>query len=185
MATTNNPQHTNSGGEPPEFVGAPEFEEAPKRGGRTSKPKTPITARGKVSLKEPIGGMLVMFNIPVQMFDPTDALDPAEIEALARALDEQAKISPRFRRYVEAMIGVGSGGQLIVVCGMIAGRRMARHGMLPNAENADLALGAQLSDVTGEKAITPEYPKPAEQPEAGEQASGIPAVGGTQAFTPS
>lgn len=178
----------------PEFGEAPPEsdagEEAPKRKERSDK-GMPRGPRGESSprrsrrgsLKEPIGGMLVMVNLPVQMFSPMDALDTAELDALATALDEQAKISPRFRKYVESMLGVASGGQLLAVVGMIGIRRAARHGFLgPNGETVDTTIGSQLAAMTGEKAATPEYAKPLEAPPdiANEvEAGGYPAVGGT------
>jgi hypothetical protein len=151
------------GGDAPKrsFEKAPEFEEPTPRGKR----KAPSAVRsratvGKPSLKEPVGGMLVMLNLPVQMFAPRDALDPAEIDTLATGIDEQAKLSPRFRRYVEMMIGIGTGGQLLSVAGMIAARRMARHGFLgEGGENVDGVLGKQLSTMAnGEAFFVPPYP---------------------------
>lgn len=136
-------------------------ETAPKRGRSAPRSKAgpPLQrpgSSGKPSLKAPIGGLLVMVNLPVQMFDPIDALDPAELEALATALDEQCKISPRFRKYVESMLGVGTGSQLLVVAGMVGGRRLARHGMLgEGGPNVDKVLGEQLAEMTHEQAIFP------------------------------
>lgn len=145
--------------------------------------------RRRGSLKEPIGGMLVMLNLPVQMFLPTDQLDMAEIEALATSIDEQCKTSPRFRKYVEQMLGVTSGGQLLAVAGMVAARRGARHGLFgPNGQIVDTAIGQQLEAMTKQAAITPEYATvpneaqpiaPSETQAEESNVGGIPAVGGT------
>lgn len=60
-----------------------------------------------------------------------DELDAAEIKLLAGAIDSQCRRSPRFRRYVERVLGVGAGGQLVTIVGMIAARRASRHGVIP------------------------------------------------------
>lgn len=142
------------------------------------------------SLKEPIAGMLVMMNLPVQMFLPTDALDLAEMDALASGLDEQCKVNPTFRRWVERMLGVASGGQLLAVSGMILARRGARHGLFgTSGQVMDEGIGTQLTSMTNQPHTTPEYAirEPAtEQPVMpqvedmeGTQIGGIPAIGGT------
>jgi hypothetical protein len=59
-----------------------------------------------------------------------DMMDEIEITALAKAIDDQARKSPRFRRMVEAAISTAGGASLLTVVAMIAGRRMARHGMI-------------------------------------------------------
>ena len=170
------PPETNDDGEAAP-TRKPRSDKGQPRGSRTE--GAPRRRRG--SLKDPIGGMLVMLNLPVQMLSPVDALDVAELDALATALDEQCKISPRFRRYVESMLGVASGGQLIAVAGMIGTRRLARHGFLgPIAEQVDTTLGNQLAAMTGEPAVTPPYAKPVEAPQEQEvELGGYPAVGGT------
>lgn len=164
----------------------PDKEEPPRKRTSSAKPKPPITAKGKVSLKEPIGGMLVLLNLPVQMFAPRDALDPAEVDALAMAIDEQAKLSPQFRKYVEAMIGAAGGGQLLVVCVMVGARRFARHGVFgPDGVMVDERFGQQLADMTGEKYNVPDYPvrNPSPNPEGTEDvAGGIPPVGGPSSY---
>lgn len=71
-----------------------------------------------------------------------DELDDAEITLLARALDSQCQRSPRFRKQVERVLGVGAGGQLITVISLIATRRAARHGLAP--EMLDPMLGAMM-----------------------------------------
>lgn len=127
-------------------------ETPPKRGpGRPKGSKTrerapsrPPRAPSTTSLRIRIGGMLVFVNVFVQMSPlKGDALDVVEIEALAKAIDEQCKQSPRFRKYVEAMLSAGSGGQLLGVCLIIGARRASRHGALP--ADVDMALGGMLA----------------------------------------
>ena len=112
---------------------------SPKRRGRPPKdpnaPKRTYTPRAGKSLETQLGASLVMANLPLLMLDPTDALDEAEIKALAKAIDAQCKTSPRFRKYVMAALEVTSGGQLVTTVGIIGLRRLARHGILiPNVE---------------------------------------------------
>jgi hypothetical protein len=128
--------------------------------------------------------MLAMFNLPVQMFAPTDALDLAEMDALAEALDNQCKVSPTFRKYMERALGVASGGELIAVTGMILTRRMARHGFFGEAgSQVDSLMGHNLAEMSGKEATTPQYAN-APQPESestgdnGREPS-APAVGAT------
>lgn len=181
---------------PPEFG-----EEAPQRQRKERSDKgvprgprgegAPRRTRAGASLKEPIGGLLVMVNLPVSMFSPTDALDGAEIEALAQALDEQQKLSPRFRKYLQRLLGAASGGQLLAVAGMVAARRAARHGMLGEAgEQVDMALGQQLSAMTNEAANTPQYVQREKQPTpqsgigVAHNDAGIPPAGAPTGWTP-
>ena len=120
---------------------------APKRRGRPPRdPNAPprTYTRKSRSLEPQIGAALVTANLPLMMFASGDALDAAEITALAAAIDAQCQVSPRFRKYVQAALDTTSSGGLIVVIGMIGARRLARHGiLLPQA--ADAQIGAVLS----------------------------------------
>lgn len=135
---------------------APTGEQAPRRRGRPPGSKN----RSKVSLKAQIGAMLTTLNLVIYVIPPLqpDALDAAEIEALATALDEQAKNNPAFRRYLEMALTAGSGGQLFGVVAIIAARRAARHGMIP--AEADGMLGSILQQTTGESAQSIPVPTP-------------------------
>lgn len=84
-----------------------------------------------------------------------DELDSAEIELLAKAINAQAERSPRFRKAIERMLGVGAGGQLITAIGMIAARRAARHGLAP--AYLDPAIGAMIAggDLSALAGFTP------------------------------
>ena len=135
--------------EPPkETVSTPPTESAPKRRGRPPGSKNRSSARTP-SLENQIGALLVSMNFVVMIIPPLsrDALDDAEITALARAIDQQCKTSPRFRKYVETALAAGSGGQLMTVALMIVARRASRHGILP--ENLDPAIGTMLASQTG------------------------------------
>lgn len=146
----------------------------PITGERVNKPRgsggrKPSSTR---SLENQIGALLTTVNVVVMMVPPiaADALDVAEITALARAMDAQCKQSPRFRKYVEAMLAAGSGGQLLGVVAIIAARRASRHGLAP--EQIDPMLGTMLagnSDAFGAMHVEPERtteidPNTGEQP---------------------
>lgn len=137
----------------------------PPRVAQPRKPKRPRSAARPSTrkLKEEIAAFLTMVNSVVLMtplgtkptmaaFDPNvpvekigDELDEYEISALAASIDRQCLRSPRFRKYVERMLGVGSGGTLIATVGIIAARRAARHGVIPNGEAVDFSLGMMLA----------------------------------------
>ena len=101
------------------------------------------------SMEIRIGGFLAAVNMVILLIPPisADALDNAEITALARALDQQCSISPRFRRYMEQVLGIGSGAQLFGVVAIIIARRAARHGMLGPDQGpmVDTMLGAMIA----------------------------------------
>ena len=130
---------------------APIVETPPKnRGGRPRKDGLPpgsgparSPGTGGKSLETQIGSLLVMMNLFV-MATPfrSDALDTYEIAALAKSIDQQCKQSPRFRKYVEAALGVGSGGALAGMVLMIGARRVSRHGMVP--AEIDALLGSMI-----------------------------------------
>lgn len=84
-------------------------------------------------------------NLVLVMIPPLrqDQMDMVEIEALADALDEQARKSPKFRKALEGALAAGSGAGLIGIIAIIAGRRAARHGMIPS--EADQMLGNMLA----------------------------------------
>lgn len=138
-------------------------ERKPATSTRRRKTATPRKA-GIRSLKAELAAFLTLINQAVLMsplgtrpmiatVDPSipleklgDELDAAEIGALAAALDAQCSRSPRFRKYIEQMLGVGASGQLIGVIGIIAARRASRHGVAPPM--LDAILGAQLAGVS-------------------------------------
>jgi len=126
---------------------------APKRRGRPPGSKNKSGAgRPRKTLEVQIGAMLTTVNMIVWAIPPLqpDALDAAEIAALAKALDETARNNPKFRGYLEAALAVGSGGQLLGVVAMIGARRASRHGMLP--PEMDGMIGSMLQATTHESA---------------------------------
>ncbi len=150
-------------GRPPKLNPDGSRANAPKVG-KPQKPKAakPRTAqRTSRSLRPQIGAFLTMINSAVLMspigtrpmaasYDASvapekigDELDAAEIDALAGAIDMQCQRSPRFRKYIERMLTAGSGGQLFTVVGIIAARRAARHGIIP--QPLDFTLGMALA----------------------------------------
>jgi hypothetical protein len=158
----------------PKFKAVPEppkeTETAPKRRGRPPGSKNGARASRTTSLEKQIGAQLTMLNFVVMLVPPIrqDALDEAEIVALARAIDQQCQASPRFRKYVELALATGGGSQLIMVVGMIGARRLSRHGILP--ETLDPAIGTMLASQNNVKPSTPfntEYvpPEPIPEPE--------------------
>lgn len=103
-------------------------DEAPKRGGRkTTTRRAPVSTR---SLRKEIDGFISFLNGIIFVIAPTDALDSIELAALVKAIDEETKINPRFRRGIEALLKVTSGGSLWMVVSIIAARRAARHGAI-------------------------------------------------------
>jgi hypothetical protein len=99
--------------------------------------------------------MLVFVNLVLLSIPPlaVDALSQDEITALARAIDQQCRQSPRFRKYVEAMLATGSGAGLIGVVIMIGARRAARHGMLP--PDMDGLLGTMIAQTVSTTRAAP------------------------------
>lgn len=96
------------------------------------------------SLESQIAGTLMAFNFALYVIPPlaNDRLDEAEIAALAKAIDAEAKRSVRFRKMLEGALAVTSGGQLLGIVMIIMARRASRHGILP--PEADGQLGAML-----------------------------------------
>lgn len=114
---------TKAGPPPDDLEQKPKTGARPKTADDPLKPKTPP----KRSLANDIGQALIVANIMAAPFLGSDALDDAEILALAKGMDEQAKRSPRFRRMIEGALAVSGAGGLIGVVALIAGRRLARH----------------------------------------------------------
>lgn len=147
------------------------------KGADVKRRKSPARRGGPKSLAPEIGALLTLINgaiivsplgtRPIEAIaDPAvpptrlgDELDAAEIAALASGIDAQCRRSPRFRKYVEMVLGAGSGGTLMTVVALIAARRAARHGMLPAEVDAmagmvlaaDVGALADLGDVQGEQ----------------------------------
>lgn len=135
-------------------------ETAPRR--KSGRPKGSPAMGGRIatrSLEAQIAATLMAMNFALYLIPPlaADRLDEVEIKALARALDAQAKGSPRFRKMLEGALTVTSGGQLLGVAMIIGARRASRHGLLP--PEADGQLGAMLSiSVNAPQPPAPEVP---------------------------
>lgn len=118
------------------------------------------------SRKARIGGMLTMFNMALQVSPLRgDALDPLEIDALSKALDDEARKSPTFARYLDIALGVGGAGGIWSVLALIAMRRGARHGILPPMFDQQASMLLQLSarsNVTPTTAAPDPIPFPSE-----------------------
>ena len=134
---------------------------APKRrrGRQPRDPNAPAVTRrprARKTLEPQIGAMLMTFNFAFMVIPPirNDALDEAEIVALAKAIDQQAQSSPTFHKYLKTMLDATSGGQLVSVVAIIAARRLARHEIgLPM--EADAALGGMLEQITKAPSLVP------------------------------
>lgn len=125
-------------------------EKAARAAARAATGGTPNRTRAakETSLEKQVAGTLMLLNLPLQMIPPLqkDALDPAEITVLAKAIDAQAQISPPFRKYLKMVLGGAGSANLLAVVAMIVTRRLARHGYLgPMGENVDTMLGGALS----------------------------------------
>ncbi len=138
--------------------GRPPLSEEEKARRAAERGKTYIPRRQSLaSLENRIGAMIVAINIPLRFLLPQDALDPIEIKALAKSIDEECKNNTTFRKYVETALKVQGSTSLVAVIGIIAGRRVVRHSEQLNIEipsalggkdGADAMLGAALEMIT-------------------------------------
>lgn len=129
------------GGGPPKMQ-----EPVEMSGARERRPKTaPAPRPSSASLKKQISGALMTINLALIMIPPLrrDVMDMVEIDALATALDDQAKQSKRFRQALETALSATTGGNLVGILAIVGARRAARHGMIP--EEADQMLGNLLA----------------------------------------
>lgn len=151
----------------------------------------PRTARGPVSLYAEIAAFLSLANllvivsplgsrayvVPGENGGPDtigqkigDELDDGEIDLLAKSLDAQCQRSPRFRKQIERILGVGAAGGLLGVIAMIGIRRAARHGILPPA--IDVMMGGVMEggDLSAMASFTPPVaPDQSPDPTTGER----------------
>lgn len=141
---------------PPPSELPPDVRETPpatRRG--PGRPRGSTNRRSTKSLRPQIASTLMAMNLVVYLTPfNKDALDEVEIEALATALDEQAKQSPAFRRYLQGALGVASGGQLFGVLAIIGARRAARHGFMGIPAEAD----GQMRTLLQVRNVTPTPP---------------------------
>lgn len=110
----------------------PANDEPPQRGnskrssGTTKRAARPSTR----SLRKEIDAFVVFLNGVVGVVAPNDALDSIEVAALVHAIDEEARTNAKFRRGLESLLNITSGGSLWMVVAIIGARRVARHGMV-------------------------------------------------------
>ncbi len=120
----------------------------------------------KVALETQIGAFLVTVNMPLQLVPALqrDALDPLEIQALAKAINQQCEASPRFRKYVEQALKVQGSTNIIAVLAVIAARRGVRHNLLPipednqaglTPEGVDALLGGVVAMMANQSPMAP------------------------------
>lgn len=100
------------------------------------------------SIKDDIAAILIYANMMLAPVLKGDVMDDVEILALAKAIDDQAKKSPRFRAAIQRMLTAMGGTSLIGVCIMIIGRRAARHGLIAGEWDANLGMALAVSQMT-------------------------------------
>jgi len=107
----------------------PAKDAAPRRAraATASNNKQPRAAKPLRELRREIDGFIVFLNTVIGSFAPRDALDSIELAALVHAIEEEAKVNARFRRGLESLLNVTSGGSLWLVITVIVSRRVARH----------------------------------------------------------
>lgn len=121
----------------------------PRKAATARATRAPARARGSLTLE--LTGWLNMLNMAF-MFMPDlagDALDQAEIAALASGINDAATANPRVYKALDSVLHGGSSGllSLAMTVGLIGGRRLARHGIIP--ETMDTTLGAMIEVQTG------------------------------------
>lgn len=121
--------------EPVKFAPAPppDPDRAPKREAKTSGDSSAKRTRRSAKLETRIGAFLMTTNTVLLQIPAirADALDTAELTLLAQGIADECNRHPAFRRYVEAMLNVGASGGLVMTVAIIAGRRAARHNLIP------------------------------------------------------
>lgn len=106
---------------------APPGDAPPKRSrSRSTSSKSRASGMTRAQLRTALDQFVTFINTILQTVAPYDALQPKEVAVLVNALEEQAEKTPRFRRGLEALLTVTSGGSLGLVVGILIGRRLAR-----------------------------------------------------------
>ena len=146
---------------------------APRRRGRPPGSKNRTTSsRTTANLEDQIGGLLILVNAPLQLIPALskDALDPTEIQALAKATALECERNATFKKYVMQVLKAQGSVGLIGVVALIASRRAIRHGLLPipaeigGNEGADQALGFVIATMASGKPFNPIIPTPIPEP---------------------
>jgi hypothetical protein len=104
-----------------------------KSSARTRKPST-RSRRSGPTFETRVGGFLFQTNVLMQQvpFLKTDALDANELVLLTRGIVDEANKHPTFKRYIEFALDSAGAGGLIMAVGIIVGRRLSRHGAIPD-----------------------------------------------------
>lgn len=100
------------------------------------------------SIEQDIAALLIQANIMLAPILKDDVMDDVEILSLAKAIDEQAKTSPRFRAALQRMFTMMGGTGLVGVVVVIAARRAARHGLIGREWDQNLASYLALSQMS-------------------------------------
>lgn len=127
-----------------------------------------ISSKG--SLRTEIGGLLTMVNLPLMMLPMTQkgALDPVEIDALAKAIDQECQTNATFRKYVEQMLKVQGGTNLMFVVAAIGARRVVRYDVIPEEilepiggkDSVDLLIGQAIAASSNMSVFKASIPRP-------------------------
>jgi hypothetical protein len=134
----------------------PGYDSIPEKG--SSGPRAARSYSG--GLENQIGAFLITVNAPLMLFASKDALDPVEIQALAKALDQEAQRNARFKKYLQQALAIQGGTSLLLVIAAIVGRRVVRHNLVEvpaplGNEGVDAALGGIISMTVAKGPINP------------------------------
>lgn len=119
------------------------FTDAPPKPKRTRSRSTSPRKSGltDAQLRTALDNFVTFLNTIIGYVAPYDALQPKEVAVLVNSLTEQASKSPRFKRSLETLLAVQSGGSLGIVVGIIIGRRLARRNVFGPLSPAVDAMG--------------------------------------------
>lgn len=110
---------------------------------KVKEPRKRAPSATKRSIEQDIASLLVYANLMLAPVLKSDVMDDVEILALAKAIDDQAKKSPRFRAAIDRMLTAVGGTGLIGVAIIIIARRASRHGLM--SPDWDQKLGIMLA----------------------------------------
>lgn len=127
----------------------PDPDRIPKPAAKRTTKRT--TRRTGPTFETRVGAFIFQTNTLLRQIPWTadDALDAAELTMLTKGIVDEANRHPVLKRYIEAALDASSLGGLALTVTIIAGRRVARHDLLPaglpmSNEQIDATLGAFL-----------------------------------------